>query len=197
MTHSIHEGHRCCLYDALPEYAAKRLVQAELGGEPEGSLQHSAMVLQRAQTPLQRMQQLGMPREPVFAGYADARMHQSRSIAYIASWTNRRKVVDRIVSKPSIYRWIDRVATAHAANRVSIGCSFRHEFGTSSTTGACPIVNHRRAAEAVGYPAHHDAGADVRAAARRKRHDATNRPRGVGLCQCWCADCRARQDKAA
>ncbi len=75
------------------------------------------------------------------------------------------------------------MATAHDANRVSIGWGFRNELGIYGPTGACPIVNHRRAAEAVGYPAHHDAGTDVRAAARRKRNDATNRPRGVGLCQ--------------
>lgn len=39
------------------------------------------------------------------------------------------------------------MATAHDANRVSIGWSFRNELGIYGPTGACPIVNHRRAAE--------------------------------------------------
>jgi hypothetical protein len=80
-----------------------------------------------------------------------------------------------------VKRRVDGIRDVELDERVSVGSGAHHLFGGEVARGADPVLDDELLPEPIGQPLRHQPRGEIAAAAGRKAHDKTHRPRWIGL----------------
>ena len=91
------------------------------------------------------------------------------------------EALDRIVWQLGIQRLVGGVRSDYGAERIAVGCCFRHHVDGEYAVGAGAVIDDERLAETLGEFDGSDARDQISDAARRVRDQYAHRPGRVVL----------------